>query len=114
MRNALGYLYVWFWGHFPGWSENWKVFPHCNGQAQCWMHITRSKPWCRCVCAWCRIARKIRRLDTTSPGHPIRSWVDYPGDIGCDDYCECGHDVGSFNRCAYYPSHNPLPEPQED
>lgn len=47
------------------WSENWRAWPHCNGQDGCWMHITSAKPWCRCRCGWCRIARRIRRLDTT-------------------------------------------------
>lgn len=46
----------------PEWSENWRAFPHCNGQGQCWMHITRSAPWCNCSCRWCRIARQWRSL----------------------------------------------------
>lgn len=40
------------------WSENWKSWPHCNGQARCWMHT--SAQWCDCVCWWCRIARRFR------------------------------------------------------
>lgn len=43
------------------WGENWASFPHCHGQAQCWMHITSQKPWCRCRCPWCRLARLARR-----------------------------------------------------
>lgn len=46
----------------PEWSENWQSWPHCNGQASCWMHYSRDGggAWCRCRCVWCRIARRIR------------------------------------------------------
>ena len=44
------------------WDENWRSWPHCNGQAGCWMHCTTPPaPWCRCRCRWCRIARMVRR-----------------------------------------------------
>lgn len=42
------------------WSENWRSWPHCNGQASCWMHINSRRAWCECACRWCHIARKIR------------------------------------------------------
>lgn len=42
------------------WSENWKSWPHCNGQALCWMHYPPTEAWCRCTCRWCRIARRVR------------------------------------------------------
>jgi hypothetical protein len=48
----------------PEWGENWHAWPHCNGQASCWMHYSPPDAWCRCVCRWCRIARRFRRLDT--------------------------------------------------
>lgn len=56
------YLQYWFWKvfftFFPEWTENWKSWPHCNGQAGCWMHTSAS--WCKCRCGWCRIARLVR------------------------------------------------------
>jgi hypothetical protein len=36
----------WLWKIFISWipdqewDENWKSWPHCNGQAGCWMHCT--------------------------------------------------------------------------
>lgn len=41
------------------WDERWGSWPHCNGQAGCWMHV--SARWCGCRCRWCRVARAIRR-----------------------------------------------------
>lgn len=43
------------------WSERWGSWPHCNGQAGCWMHVDEEKRHCACSCVWCRVARKIRR-----------------------------------------------------
>lgn len=42
----------------PEWRENWRAWPHCNGQARCWTH-TESR-WCDCRCRWCRVARRVR------------------------------------------------------
>lgn len=42
----------------PEWSEDWRAWPHCNGQAGCWTHT--SALWCACTCSWCRIARVTR------------------------------------------------------
>lgn len=42
------------------WSERWAAWPHCNGQAGCWMHYGPSTRWCRCRCRWCDLARLIR------------------------------------------------------
>lgn len=41
------------------WTENPLSWPHCNGQAGCWMHV--GEPWCWCRCRWCRLARFLRR-----------------------------------------------------
>lgn len=84
MFESLAYLWMILWGWTPEWSENWKAFPHCNGQAACWMHITSSKPWCRCTCGWCRIARKVRRLDT-APTHHFRE-QEHSRTCTCLDY----------------------------
>lgn len=43
------------------WSERWGAWPHCNGQARCWMHLDKERRWCECRCRWCRVARKVRR-----------------------------------------------------
>lgn len=44
------------------WDECWSAWPHCNGQTGCWMHYSDPPTrWCGCSCAWCRIARLIRR-----------------------------------------------------
>lgn len=42
------------------WSELWRMWPHCLDQGQCWMHMTTLRAWCRCRCAWCRMARQFR------------------------------------------------------
>lgn len=43
------------------WDERWGSWPHCNGQASCWMHVGPSSRWCQCSCLWCRTARLARR-----------------------------------------------------
>lgn len=56
------WITFWIYQVIPEWHENWRAFPHCNGQARCWMHCTTPPaPWCRCSCRWCRIARLIRK-----------------------------------------------------
>jgi hypothetical protein len=52
----------------PGveWDENWRAWPHCCGQARCWMHT--SAQWCDCRCTWCKLARRYRRLDYSGKG----------------------------------------------
>lgn len=58
-EEALYRLHQAFWKVVgTEWSENWKAWPHCNGQAGCWTH--NSSRWCACECRWCEIARKIR------------------------------------------------------
>lgn len=42
------------------WDENWRSWPHCNGQAGCWMHYPAPTSWCGCACRWCRVARRLR------------------------------------------------------
>lgn len=42
------------------WDENWRSWPHCNGQIGCWMHYGPRTRWCLCRCIWCRFARKVR------------------------------------------------------
>lgn len=49
------------WQALPEWSERWGAWPHCNGQAGCWMHLGRARRWCGCRCGWCRVARAVRR-----------------------------------------------------
>jgi hypothetical protein len=39
----------------------WKTFPHCCDQGQCWMHTPNNGSWCRCICFWCKTARKFNR-----------------------------------------------------
>lgn len=58
MSNAYWYLIV-FIQRVTGteWSENWRAWPHCCGQARCWMHYSPETAWCECVCRWCRLAR---------------------------------------------------------
>lgn len=46
------------------WDENWRSWPHCNGQAGCWMHYSPESRWCRCRCVWCRIARRTRSMES--------------------------------------------------
>jgi len=43
------------------WSERWAAWPHCCGQAGCWMHAWPTDRWCGCRCLWCRLARLLRR-----------------------------------------------------
>lgn len=43
------------------WGENWRSWPHCNGEAGCWMHCDPETRWCRCRCGWCWTARRIFR-----------------------------------------------------
>ena len=40
---------------------SWRTFPHCCGQAGCWMHTPFNGAWCRCKCPWCRVARRLNR-----------------------------------------------------
>ena len=51
--------YLLLGGH-PEWGERWGAWPHCNGQARCWMHYSPASRWCQCVCLWCYFARGIR------------------------------------------------------
>lgn len=46
------------------WTEgSAATWPHCCGQARCWMHYSPARRWCDCACAWCRIARRWRAAD---------------------------------------------------
>lgn len=57
------------------WGENWRAWPHCNGQGGCWMHI--SDRWCACGCPWCRLAAIVRRSQHkhgSMTGRQARKW----------------------------------------
>ena len=59
--GVLEWTGFWLGQVTPEWSERRGAFPHCNGQAGCWMHLRRAIRWCRCRCGWCRVARLVRR-----------------------------------------------------
>lgn len=60
------YVHYWYWRTFfvlfPEWTESWKSWPHCCGQAGCWAHLTSSRRSCCCKCHWCRPARKLDKM----------------------------------------------------
>lgn len=51
--GAVGYLVG------AEWAENPRAWPHCCGQARCWVHV--GNPWCWCRCRWCALARWLHR-----------------------------------------------------
>ncbi len=100
--------------HIPEWGENLWAWPHCNGQARCWMHY-RDEPWCLCHCRWCRIARLVRQDGgpRRAPGVAERWWT-----YGRDEWygpllMRGGDEWGRYTLAVRLPGHRALIVPYQ-